>query len=250
MYDLEDSVPPQHKDRARDLLVQWLQSEAAWDYRGLIAVRINPGSPDVAALNFLAVRCDALVIPKVREWHELTGYPAPVIPVIETPQAVLGLEALIAMPEVKAAIFGIADYAAGIGVSDRVFADRASITAVNRRFAYAKQKLVTCCAAYGKPSLDTCFVVKGPRAEARIRQQWRISRSFGFTGAACIHPLQVAVAKPIFGPSARELSWAEATRTEHLARDEEVGVDADGIVVGMPVARQAEAILSAKGERK
>lgn len=254
MYDLEDSVPEPKKTQALVSLRGWLASDRMHEARELITVRINPYTSDALTILDDGGRIDALVIPKVREARELLTFEhqpsfLPVIPVIETPQAIVNLEAIAKVS--AAMIFGVADYAAGLGVSDRVFADEAAGAGwVSSRFAYAKQKLVTCAHAFGIQALDTCFIVKGELAGIYVRREWATSRGYGFTGAACIHPGQVEIANDIFGPTDTETRWAMRTAEGHVARGGEVGVDEHGMVVGIPVARQAAAIIKSTEVKK
>lgn len=243
MYDLEDSVPEAKKLDAFHQLSAWLKSSVVMPWPGLVTVRINRPAE---GRELIKGRLDAFVLPKVKIGEDVASLSAffrPVIPVVETPQAIVNLEEIVERS--AGCIFGVADFAAGMGVSDRFWGrtrDRSG-RRVNERFAYAKQKLATYCAAYAKPCLDTCFVVKGEGAPADVALHWEVSRSYGFTGGAAIHPMQVAIANDIFGPTAQEKAWADRTEKGHQERGGEVSVDEYGFVVGMPVARQARAIL-------
>lgn len=247
MFDLEDSTPAQHKDYARATLQDYLAISRG-GLGKIVTVRVNAGNRDEART--FAPFCDALVPPKVERaadlWFAFDAFEGkPLLPVIETTQAIVNLREILSFPGVAGGIFGIADYAASLGVSDRIIGHRyaANPYLVMQRFQYAKQKLATYAAAFGKQALDTCFVVKGPQAAEFIEDAWIIARSMGFTGAACIHPGQVELANAHFGPSRREEMWAHTTHAEHTARHGEVGVDEYGQVVGMPVDRQAQSII-------
>jgi citrate lyase subunit beta/citryl-CoA lyase len=244
MYDLEDSTPQHHKHAAALALSAHLQHLRP--HGKVVAVRVNPF--EVSEHQTFGDLADVLVIPKVKDEADLRFVRSivpfkPLLPVVETPQAILNLRSILGFPSVVGVIFGVADYAAGMGVSDRTFGhgwvDLGPVT--NTRFAYAKQKIATYCAAFGKQSLDTCFNV---RDRSMVEQTWVGSRSIGFTGAAAIHPMQVGVANELFGPSVEEQTWALATHEGHAYRNGEVGVDDTGLVVGMPVDRQARAIIA------
>jgi citrate lyase beta subunit len=248
MFDLEDSTPAQHKDAAFFALGDYLK-RARHTLGKLVAVRINPDRKVEAAYFLNADTLDLLVVPKVHDYRDLMRYDTfsgpRLLPVIETPRAIMGLREILGIPSVVGGIFGIADFAAGMGVSDRLWfgTDRGGL-AVNFRFLYAKQKLATYARAFGKQALDTCFIVKGAHAPAYVERAWREARGFGFSGAACIHPGQIESANRTFGPSAYEQEWAQRTHAEHAERSGEVGVDEHGMVVGLPVDRQARAIMA------
>lgn len=245
MFDLEDSVPPQHKAQALANVQQYLGGH---QLAQRIAVRFNPESfvLERAALTGLF---EYAVIPKVRHMTDLTACGEVtrcyrLMPVIETPQAVVHLREIARLS--AGLIFGVADYAAGMGVSDRLGLYGAvdpECAYVNERFAYAKQKIATYAAANGIPAFDTCFRVKGEDAEDTVRYQWSQSRSWGFTAGAAIHPMQVRVANEVFDSQA-EHKWAAQTHASFAAQNGEVHCDDYGMVVGRPVDRQARAIIA------
>jgi citrate lyase subunit beta/citryl-CoA lyase len=245
MFDLEDSVPEQHKARARSVLTSFLDIARYQLQPGQrTAVRINPRcSADLNLFDDTGI--DFLVIPKVRTASDITPYGMgnQLVAVIETAEAITNLRSIV--PCLAGAIFGIADFAASMGMSDRIYGSFENVDRDSHaRFAYARQKLAVYCAAAGIGCFDTCFNV---RSAVDICRSWHGSRSYGFTGAACIHPLQVQIAQSIFGAGAlKEVSWSHDIIAGHTTRQGEVGVDKQGQVVGLPVVRQAEAILGVK----
>lgn len=240
ILDLEDSVPEQHKELALRNVESYLESSPVGKVLG---VRVNAGTRGEAEADSLPARADFIMIPKVRFWEDVYTS-RPVMLVIETPMAILHLESLLSIDAVIGATFGLADFAAGMGVSDRI-----GTKSYQGRFSYARQKTATVCAAFGKPAYDTCPYVKGPDAEYYITWWWEESYCEGFTGAACIHPTQVRIAQRVF-PTEGSVAWALETLGQHDARGGEVGTDASGLVVGMPVARQAAAIIKVAEVKK
>lgn len=243
MFDLEDSVPIQHKNAALALLIRQLERHYLGDCDKEIFVRVNPGDLDINALDgvgLLGTKVTGIVVPKVRFANELFPYlreGVAVLPVIETPMAILNLESIINLS--MGGIFGVADYSAGMCVSDR-WGDP------NIRFAYAKQKLATIAAAYGKQALDTSFHVKSEFAEQVTFASWREVQSWGFTGAACIHPGQVGIANHIFSV---DKVWPTDIIVGSEQREGEVWVDDDDCVVGTPTVRQARNLLARAEEQ-
>jgi citrate lyase subunit beta/citryl-CoA lyase len=249
VLDLEDSVPADKKEEARQSIRPFLNDL----YKNVnVAVRINPpwtieGNRDLRALASFGVESavDCILVPKVRTVTDVLGMPWAIqlMPVVETPQAILNLDAIMSVKRVMGATFGLADYAAGMRTTDR----HPDPHAYNLRFLYAKQKLATACAAYDKHCLDTSFFVKGQYADRATEAMWTDSKAWGFTGAGCIHPSQVEVAHRIFNAKATELMWAQRTVFGEVEHEGEVWVDDDGLVVGRPVVRQAEGLLKEVG---
>lgn len=255
MIDLEDSVPIERKDEAFRAF-----SSSGWSIlhttpKVKLFVRVNPDRfLDECALAYNH-HAHAVVVPKVQSAHDVTAvadvFPGSLVPVIETPQAIVNLRSIVSHRFVIGCIFGVADYAAGLGVSDRLFADcggQPEFRPWQYRFQAVRELLAVTCRAYSKFALDTCFAVKGDRPADRTAVSFGHARDIGFTGGACIHPIQVPVANRIFGMQDREIEWAQATAASHKAHAGEVHVDHWGNVVGMPVNRQAFNILGRRIE--
>ena len=78
-----------------------------------------------------------------------------------------------------------------------------------------------------------------------FREMVRRSRRFGFAGASCIHPAQVAILNEFFAPSAEEVEAARPT-VGALAAAEKEGLGAtalDGRMIDAPVAESARRVL-------
>jgi citrate lyase subunit beta/citryl-CoA lyase len=84
------------------------------------------------------------------------------------------------------------------------------------------------------------------RDMAAFREIVRRSKRFGFKGASCIHPSQVAVCNEEFGASAEEVERARRIVTaydEALAAGKGA-IQIDGIMVDVPVADAARELLA------
>lgn len=223
--DLEDSVPEDRARLAADTTNAFLRAHPC-------AVRIRPGTQNLLAR--------MLVIPKVERRRDLLGYLGPLVPIIETAGAVYRMSEILEAPGVVGAIFGSADYAASLGVSDRMVGGRNVLPM--SRFRTAREAVANACRALGIFSLDTCFKVKGDRDEEAIRESLEWSESVGFSGCAAIHPLQVRIANEVFSAGPHQ-EWADQVLAAHARVGGNVSVDDRGFVMGKPVARQAAAIL-------
>ena len=123
---------------------------------------------------------------------------------IETPEAMVNVSAIAnASPRMAGLIFGIADFAAVMGVVDVVENQ-------NRNFHYSKQAMAVAAKAAGLHAIDNVFftLVRRDTSEeetARINEdllQKNVeAQNLGMDGTWIIHPNQAAMANMAFTPS-------------------------------------------------
>lgn len=230
IFDLEDSVAVEHKDKARTAVAEAVRSLAQG--RREIVVRINDlDSPwvarDISAL--VAARPDAILIPKVvraddirRARAALAAAQAPKSTnlwlMIETPGAILNAAAIAAVaaipePSVTGFVIGTNDLATALGAPQKP--GRAGLLP---HIAHA----LLAARAHGLMILDGAFNDiedrKGLRAECQI------GRDMGFDGKTLIHPGQIAVANEIFAPDREEIEWARRI-VEAFASGDNTGLE-------------------------
>jgi len=214
ILDLEDAVPADQKHDARANL------SAAIDAFGSevpVFVRVNPEPEllrqDIAALPMASIA--GIMLPKVETAiqvqevaEQLSLAPnavaqTPIIPLIESPLAVVRLESIAtAHPSIVALGFGGEDYAAAMGVApDAEGLIWAAHAVTNAAHAFG-------LAAWGLPG--SVAVISDTDAYTSLVTR---ARSIGFTGTVCIHPAQIALANKGFGPTEAELKWAQAVVT-------------------------------------
>lgn len=243
--DLEDAVPPERKDHARDEVVGVLGETSQTAH----LVRVNAASDrrffdeDVRALAQVRDDVAAVVLPKVRSADEVRQLAdvldgVPIVPTIEDAVGVREVwEIAAAHDSVHTLLFGVVDLSADLGVT---------ATAVGTELLTARSLLVLACAAAGKPApLD------GPHVNVRdhegLAESARRSRELGFGGKVVIHPDQIAVVEAVFSLSAEEVDWATRVVTaydEALSRGVGVVKLDDGTFIDVPVAQRARAILA------
>ena len=253
--DLEDSVPAAEKQRARAGIAQ-------------AAPRVRRGGADVLVrINrplSLAVRdieaavgpdVDGLVIPKVdgaghlRLLDELIaevevqrGLPAGhtrLVALVESAAAWPRLgEIAQASPRTVALNMGAEDLALDCGMD----ADAETLL-------LPKQQLVFAAAAAGILALGVIGSTTNFDDEVSFRANALRSRRFGFTGASCIHPRQVAILNECFSPTAEEVAQA-ARIVDALSQSEREGLGAvalDGRMIDAPIAARGASPARAPG---
>jgi citrate lyase subunit beta / citryl-CoA lyase len=246
VIDLEDAVPAERKDAARDLTVALLDDRAADD--GLsVWVRINPpgteaGRRDVAAL--AGRRLDGLRVPRVddpqvvREVAERTGARLQLL--LESARGLVRARELAEAHELVTGIgLGEADLAADLLV------DR------DEGLTWARGWVVVAARAAGLPSpVQSVWTDVGD--PAGLRASCETGRATGFFGRSVIHPRQIDVVHDVYTPSAEEIAAAEsvvATAAEAAARGEAAALDADGRFVDPAVVARARTVLDRAGTR-
>lgn len=249
VIDLEDAVAPASKRQARVALAA--SADALSEAGKAVAVRIN--LPWRLAMEDLgaAIRpsVEAIMLPKVEDAGRLRAVgemigefelergatrPTGIIALIETPAAFAVLPAIAASDRVVALALGSEDYSAALGGAP--LADTLTLPA---------QLLAMAAAARGLGCLAVPHSIAAFRDATGMEHAAAQARSFGATGALCIHPDQVEVANRIFAASDDEVSDAKAV----LAAWQEAQAKGEGVatyrgrMIDPPVVAQAERTL-------
>jgi citrate lyase subunit beta/citryl-CoA lyase len=252
ILDLEDSVPPAEKPRARTLL----QDAAETVARGGadVLVRINRplrlAMPDIEAA--ISPRVQALMLPKVESANHIRLL-AEAIDEIEVERGMaLGATKLLAMVETAAAFFEMAEIARAhqrvvamtLGAED--FALSIGMLPEPEGLLFPKQQMIIAARAAGILPLGFLGTVADFRDLAAFRATIQRSRRLGFLGAACIHPSQVAVLNEEYAPPAADVTHAERVVAAYeKATAEGVGaIVVDGKMIDVPVVERAHTLLT------
>ncbi|MGH7905425.1 MAG: HpcH/HpaI aldolase/citrate lyase family protein [Candidatus Binataceae bacterium] len=231
MADFEDACPYQFKgEKSRRVMVEALNTI---DFgRKIVAVRPNNlHSPffrgDIEAIVQGAPnRFHGLILPKIRgpaeiaevsrmldalEPHAGWKYKIQFEALIETPQALLGAREIAAASDrMCGLVFGIADFAASLGVREIVHNQ-------NRNFSYAKQSMIVAAKAAGLHAIDNVYLRLWRQDDppARIEELKRGLRDknleaaeIGMDGTWVIHPQQAEIANECFTPAAEQIEEA------------------------------------------
>ncbi|MEM3350628.1 MAG: CoA ester lyase [Saccharolobus sp.] len=200
IFDLEDSVPPEDKEKARELLTKLLK-ELDWGKKEL-CVRINSlqlldSYRDISIIgNEDKISC--IVVPKtegdISFLYKATG--KSLIPLIETAKGVMRIEEIARSEGVVAISYGIADLSLSLG-GDYTFYERNE---------FIKTKVVITAKTYDIDAIDKVyFDLKNLEG---FRRECEEAKKLGYTGKQVIHPSQVEIVNEVFSPSKEELEWA------------------------------------------
>jgi citrate lyase subunit beta/citryl-CoA lyase len=97
-------------------------------------------------------------------------------------------------------VFGIADYAADIGIAD-AYEDQ------NIRFLYAKQRVINAAKAAGIDAVDNVHLKV--REIDDLRRMTAESAGYGFDGRWAIHPSHIAIINEIYTPTEPQIEHAK-----------------------------------------
>jgi citrate lyase subunit beta/citryl-CoA lyase len=229
IFDLEDAVAPDAKERARSRVAAAL-GQGGYGHRELV-LRVNGldtewGAADLAAA--AAMPLDAVLLPKVeradtvRAAVTLLGRagaaqtPA-VWCMIETPRGVLAApEIAAASPRVEALVMGTSDLTEDL---------RARHMANRQPLLTALQLVLLAARAHGLAALDGVHLDLAD--DAGFAAACAQGRALGFDGKTLIHPKQIAPANAAFAPSSEEVMRAQRV----IAAHREAAAAGKGIVV-------------------
>lgn len=225
ILDLEDAVPVDAKDVARDAL--------RTDFTTLpIIARINAaGTPwhaaDLAAVRALPIA--AIMVPKAEAGDGLAAIATemPVIALIESARGLASARTVAALPGIARLAFGSVDFCAELGCAH-----------IRDALLAARSELVL-AARLGATIAPVDGVTTAIDDMAQVADDARYARTLGFGGKLCIHPKQIHAVKEGFLPDAAEIAWAKKV----LASGD--GATAvDGAMVDEPVRKRARSILA------
>ena len=253
ILDLEDSVAPENRTKARGLAREFLEEgnrQAVW-------VRVNPvGTSDCIADMQAVVACApaGLIVPKpdgpqdllTLDAHLITletqaGLPqrsVKLLPVAtETPTAVLSLQDYRSPPPRLAALsWGAEDLSAAIGAATNRDA--------NGEFLFihkvVRALVLIAAKAAGVDAIETLHA--DFRDSKGLERAARLAQREGFTGMLAIHPDQVEPINTAFTPSAADIEYA--TKVEAAFAGGAGVASLDGKMLDQPHLKQARHVLA------
>jgi citrate lyase subunit beta/citryl-CoA lyase len=239
IVDLEDAVPLDAKDTARDaLLVAWSGLDAA--ERARLLVRVNQaGTPwheaDLTAVASLS-GLGAVMLPKAENAqqieHAFRASGVPVLPLIESAEGVGQMDAIARAAGVLCLGLGHIDLQADLGMS--CGPDEAELAPIRVALVVASRRAGLSAPVDGVTTATT-------DADVLARDAQR-SRRFGFGAKLCIHPAQVAGVHQALAPTEVECDWARRVLAAELAAGGGA-FSVDGKMVDPPVLLLARKIL-------
>jgi citrate lyase subunit beta / citryl-CoA lyase len=216
-FDLEDSVPSNDKQAARNLVAEHLDSPQE-DKESSLYVRINAvdsGLVDEDLDKIIVKGLDGIVLPKISNSQEVIEIidkikiiestrnitsRIRIIPSIETAKGVINANSIaLAHENVVALVFGVFDYLYDMNI-DVEYDEEDS-------YNYARSKIPIDAKAAGIEALDGIWQevndIDGLTKDATK------ARKFGYSGKTLIHPSHINPVHQIFRPTKKQVEWAE-----------------------------------------
>ena len=256
--DLEDSVPPDEKVKAREIVRENLK--LAGSGGSTVYVRVNNWetlmtNDDLEAIVYEGLsgvclaKCGGAdhvqrLDWKLEELERRRGLKVGSIAVqllIETAKGVMNAyPSALASKRVNSLIFGAVDYTKDM---------RVKLTSEGQEQYWARASVPVAARAAGCVAIDCPFVdVKNIEA---FKESTRFGRQLGFEGRMLIHPDQILPSHEIYTPSAEDVEWAEGVvkvfEEEGLAKGK-AAVTYKGKMVDTPVYDNARTILTTRDE--
>lgn len=235
IIDLEDAVPPDEKESARESVASWLSNEHP------VYVRINGADTDWFEDDMSILQKPGIVgivLPKAGERDEVVRLASRlpshvrIIPITETALGVWNALPLATAPKVERIAFGSIDLQLDTG-----------ITGEGEELLFARSRVVFASRVAGiLPPLDgVTTAVDDPELLAADAQR---ARRLGFGGKLCIHPRQVKTVNNCFLPTEEEIEWALSI-VEAVNYNGEGAISLDSKMVDRPIIEKARKILEA-----
>ncbi len=258
--DMEDGVAANKKAEAREVIAGAMKElDFGTSERCIRINQIGSGLEKRDLIAALATNPDTIVVPKVEtaeqvkwvsehiESYELSSKlnigSVRLLVGVETAKGIMNLKEIAeADKRLEAIIFGGEDYAASVG---------AVRTKAATELLYARQAVVTACAANDLQAIDIVFIDFKDAESLRIEAEE--GARFGFSGKQIIHPNQVEAAQEAFTPSDEAIEYAKRI-VESFEASQKEGKGAyalDGKMIDMPLLKNAQKVLDrAKAARK
>ncbi|WP_108811993.1 aldolase/citrate lyase family protein [Sphingorhabdus sp. Alg231-15] len=201
--DLEDSVPAEQKDSARESVLDALKTLD----RAKMAVRINglktaAGLADLLALSATEQLPALLFLPMVESAteveiaHSILGDRVEgLIPLIETVRGLRAGDAIAGSAGVTGMMFGGGDFSAELGTKLEW-----------EPLLAARGAFILCCASAAVAAIDVPYIDMSN--EAGLEEESARAKAMGFHAKAAIHPKQIALIAKAMKPTEAEVAEA------------------------------------------
>ncbi len=267
MLDLEDSVPLEAKETARQQALQSLH-DIDWQAK-TVTVRINSVDSAFAYRDLLEItegagqKVDAVVVPKVNHPGDIhfvdrmldgieqatqQSGPIGIEASIETAEGLAAAMAIAkASRRMQSLVFGIADYSASVGarlVSISGHGEHEAAIYPGHRWHFTVSRMVMAAKANGLLAIDAPYGnFKDPEG---LKQSAAMACALGCDGKWAIHPAQLDTINQIFSPAREDIERAakvlEAARAARTGGRGAVAVD--GRMVDQATVRLARKLYT------
>ena len=259
IVDLEDSIAPDGKARARQSAAAFLKEVVAHAPRPYLVVRVNSLQTGLTDTDLDAVvpqSPDAIMLPKaeggasvihadaklaVREARG--GLPdghVKIIALATETAAALFLAGTFrgASKRLSALTWGAEDLSAELGAETNRDGEGRFLDP----YRLARALCLAGAAAAEVPAIDTVYV--DFRDGTGLRRECEEARRDGFTGKMAIHPAQVPIINEVFTPTAQAIAQAKAVVDAFAANPDAGTIGIGGVMFDRPHLARAQRLLA------
>jgi len=261
-YDLEDSVPQEEKEIARESVrsaIQEISKINDINKERILAVRINSPTSDQMATDLKKVitpGIDAIVIPKVDDDKQIAeiskiiekeenekNIQSGIIKIIPSIESALGVVNAYNIAKsdqrITTLVFGIFDFLHDMKIDNQ---DMETITG----FMYARAKVPVDARAAGIDSIDSIW--QDIHDHSGLIKDLKLGKKLGYNGKCIIHPSQIEHVHSVFSPSNQDIEWAKkVVQALDSAKNSSAGaVKLEGKMIDAVHYKQARRILDVR----
>jgi citrate lyase subunit beta/citryl-CoA lyase len=217
--DLEDSVPPNQKPLAREMIRGALSERKSYHSSSELYVRINSVDSGFAVEDLSASvqqGIEGIIVPKVNAEDTIIDTARLVSKLEEERGIVKGHIKLIASIETAQGVLNAYDIAKAdgrinallFGVFDFLYDMHLDYVENNGTgYAYARAKLPVDARAAGALAIDAIW--QNVDDTEGLKRDTQYARRLGYSGKSIIHPSQIDPVHKIFVPTKTEIEWAK-----------------------------------------
>ena len=259
LFDLEDSVAPDMKERARELVRRAIETVKSAGSPGSILVRVNAVGTGLLEKDLEAVAAaglDAVMLPKSETAADIQKTDAILTRLERERKLEAGSIGIVAQAESAAGVYHCYAICAasprmvGVNFGSAEDADLcrdlgARWTPEGTALLYAKSKVLLEARAAGLPH-PTDGVYMRLNDDAGCRADAEAARQLGYVGKSAIHPRQVPIFNEVFSPKPEEVTYYNEM-IEAFREGEKAGkgaVSFQGKMIDIAMAKHAERVLS------
>ena len=233
IIDLEDAVPPNEREKARENVRAFAAPEHP------VLIRVNGATTEWHRVDVGLAQLPGIlgiVLPKAERASDVTAIDGPVFPIIETAKGFQHAADLADATNTQRLLFGSIDFQHDLGINGE-----------GEELLYFRSQLVLTSRLAGLPAPVDGITASFERPDL-IRADTDRARRLGFGGKLCIHPKQIVTVHECFAPTSNEIAWA--TRVIEAAEKSGGAAAAmGGEMIDRPVIARAAAILAYRRSR-
>jgi citrate lyase subunit beta/citryl-CoA lyase len=259
ILDLEDSVAPEAKQKAREQAVAFLADAVPGSPRPRLYVRVNGLKSGLTEADLGAIMWappDGVLLPKCLNGAAIQHLGAMLAVKEAEHDRADGATRIIALvTETAASIFNMGTYA---GASQRLEGltwgaeDLATCLGAETNrgagggysFPYLLARSLTLFAAASAGALAIDAVNRKFRDLAGLRRECEVAKRDGFAGKMAIHPAQIAIINEIFTPSSESIAKARAIVAAFEAEPKTGVIGLNGEMFDLPNLTKARRLLA------